>query len=88
MENIWKIYGKTWSYSSAEKDRMDGADIEYTVGDLTATSSLHDQSGPGESRSTGRRKGDENMPVTTEEMPDHYIYVTYPPELKQRLLDR
>lgn len=79
-------------HSSADEERLDGSgNLDYTDGDLTATTSLHDQSGPSESRSSGRRKGDpgdENLPVSNEEMPDHYIYVTYPPELKQRLLDR
>lgn len=79
------------SFSSAEEDRLDGTgNLDYTDGDLTATSSLHDQSGHGDSRTSGRRKGepgDDNLP-SNEEMPDHYIYVTYPPELKQRLLDR
>ncbi|XP_017766611.1 PREDICTED: uncharacterized protein LOC108555471 isoform X2 [Eufriesea mexicana] len=87
FSSIYACYYIIWVlFNSAEKDRMDGAGLEYTDADLTTTS-LHDQSGPGEGRSTGRRKGDENMPVPNEDMPDHYIYVTYPPELKQRLLD-
>ncbi|XP_076765263.1 uncharacterized protein LOC143432473 isoform X4 [Xylocopa sonorina] len=76
---------------SAAEDRLDETgSLDYTDGDIAATSSSHDQSGPGEGRSSGRRKGepgDDNAPGTNEEMPDHYIYVTYPPELKQRLLD-
>lgn len=52
---------------------------------------MHDQSGHGEGRSVDRRKmegGDDNLSSTNEEMPDHYIYVAYPPELKRRLLER
>lgn len=30
----------------------------------------------------------EPPPITSEDMPDHYIYVAYPPDLKRRLLDR
>ncbi|XP_071867619.1 uncharacterized protein isoform X3 [Bombus fervidus] len=89
--SIYACYYIIWVlFNSAEEDRLDGTgSLDYTDGDLTATSSLHDQSGPGDSRTSGRRKGepgDDNLP-SNEEMPDHYIYVTYPPELKQRLLD-
>ena len=53
-------------FNSAEEDRLDGTgSLDYTDGDLTATSSLHDQSGPGDSRTSGRRKGepgDDNLP--------------------------
>ncbi|XP_017890367.1 uncharacterized protein LOC108631142 isoform X2 [Ceratina calcarata] len=92
FSSIYACYYIIWVlFNSAEEDRLDGSgSLDYTDGDLTATSSLHDQSGPGEGRSTGRRKGeprDDNMPLSNEEMPDHYIYVTYPAELKQRLLD-
>ena len=31
---------------------------------------------------------DESLAAAGEEMPDHYIYVAYPPELKRRLLER
>lgn len=71
---------------------MDGAgSLDYTENKLAATSSLHEPSGPGEGRSAERRKcepGDEKLPASNEVMPDHYIYVSYPPELQQRLLER
>lgn len=93
FSSIYACYYIIWVlFNSAEEDRLgDGSgSLDYTDGDITATSSSHEQTGSGESRSGGRRKGepgDENMPISNEEMPDHYIYVTYPPELKQRLLD-
>lgn len=52
------------------------------------TSPLHAQGSYGEG-GLEKRKGvhsDENL--SSENMPDHYIYVSYPPELKRRLLDR
>ncbi|XP_076765260.1 uncharacterized protein LOC143432473 isoform X3 [Xylocopa sonorina] len=93
FSSIYVCYYIIWVlFNSAAEDRLDETgSLDYTDGDIAATSSSHDQSGPGEGRSSGRRKGepgDDNAPGTNEEMPDHYIYVTYPPELKQRLLDR
>ncbi|CAL7950502.1 unnamed protein product [Xylocopa violacea] len=92
FSSIYVCYYIIWVlFNSAAEDRLDEAgSLDYTDGDIAGTSSSHDQSGPGEGRSSGRRKGeqgDDNTPGTNEEMPDHYIYVTYPPELKQRLLD-
>ncbi|XP_076765258.1 uncharacterized protein LOC143432473 isoform X2 [Xylocopa sonorina] len=92
FSSIYVCYYIIWVlFNSAAEDRLDETgSLDYTDGDIAATSSSHDQSGPGEGRSSGRRKGepgDDNAPGTNEEMPDHYIYVTYPPELKQRLLD-
>lgn len=65
--------------------------MNYTDGDPTASSPLHGPSGPGEGRSSDRRKcdpNDENLPISGEDLPEHYICVSYPPELKQRLLER
>lgn len=41
-------------------------------------------------KDTGRSKLDVGQEVASvnPEMPDHYIYVAYPPELKRRLLER
>lgn len=78
--------------SSADEDRLDGpGSLDYRDGDLASSSQLRDPSGPGEGRAVDRRKcdpGDENLPVSNEDMPDHYMYVVYPPELKRRLLER
>ncbi|XP_043288780.1 uncharacterized protein [Venturia canescens] len=52
--------------------------------------SLHDPGGMPRHEEHRRRIeiGDERLQVAaTGDMPDHYIYVTYPPELKRRLLE-
>ncbi|XP_076167602.1 uncharacterized protein LOC143146816 isoform X3 [Ptiloglossa arizonensis] len=90
--SVYACYYVIWIlFNSADEDRLDGTgSMDYNHGELTATSPLHDPNGPGEGRSGERRKcepGDENMPATNEDMPDHYIYVAYPPELKRRLLE-
>lgn len=58
--------------------------------DRSSTSPLHDPSIHNEGRLERRKgdHGDENLPLSSEDMPDHYIYVSYPPELKRRLLER
>lgn len=78
--------------STADEERLDHTGtLGYNDGSFTGASSFHDQSGRGEGRLVDRRKmegGDDNLASTNEEMPDHYIYVAYPPELKRRLLER
>lgn len=91
--SIYVCYYVVWVlFNSADEERLDGAgNVDYNDGELASSSSpSHDPSGSGDGRSTERRKGepgDENLPVTNEDMPDHYIYVAYPPELKRRLLE-
>lgn len=78
--------------STADEDRLDGTgSIDYNGStDRSSTSPLHDSSIQGEGRLERRKgdHGDENLPLSSEDMPDHYIYVSYPPELKRRLLER
>lgn len=55
------------------------------------TTSHYNEAGiHGSGRLDDRRKEilDESLAITGEEMPDHYIYVAYPPDLKRRLLER
>jgi len=58
--------------------------------DRSSTSPLHDPNIHSEGRLERRKgdHGDESLPLSSEDMPDHYIYVSYPPELKRRLLER
>lgn len=78
--------------STADEDRLDGTgSVDYNGStDRSSTSPLHDPSTHGEGRLERRKgeHGDENLPLSSEDMPDHYIYVSYPPELKRRLLER
>ncbi|XP_043673132.1 uncharacterized protein LOC122631473 [Vespula pensylvanica] len=88
--SIYACYYVIWVlFNTADEERLDHTGtLGYNDGSLT--SSLHDQSGHGEGRSVDRRKmegGDDNLSSTNEDMPDHYIYVAYPPELKRRLLE-
>ncbi|XP_014611291.1 PREDICTED: uncharacterized protein LOC106790709 [Polistes canadensis] len=88
--SIYACYYVIWVlFNTGDEDRFDNSG-SYNDGSLTGTSSLHDQGGHGEGRSIDRRKmdgEDDNLASTNEEMPDHYIYVAYPPELKRRLLE-
>ncbi|XP_015114611.1 uncharacterized protein LOC107039492 isoform X1 [Diachasma alloeum] len=72
--------------SSGEDDCMDMAD-DRSDDRPSTTSSLHDPGGS--NRHDDRRKYEdgEDRLIPTGEMPDHYIYVAYPPELKRRLLE-
>ncbi|KAL2714900.1 uncharacterized protein V1478_014598 [Vespula squamosa] len=90
--SIYACYYVIWVlFNTADEERLDHTGtLGYNDGSLTGASGLHDQSGHGEGRSADRRKmegGDDNLSSTNEEMPDHYIYVAYPPELKRRLLE-
>ena len=90
--SVYACYYVIWIlFNSADEDRLDGpGSLDYRDGDLAASSQSRDPSGPGEGRAVDRRKcdpGDENLPVSNEDMPDHYMYVVYPPELKRRLLE-
>ncbi|KAG7188843.1 hypothetical protein KM043_008449 [Ampulex compressa] len=89
--SIYACYYIIWVlFNCADEDRLDGSGNSEYDRNLTATSPSHDPNGPGEGRSSERRKGEageENHPVSSEDMPDHYIYVAYPPELKRRLLE-
>ncbi|KAI4498254.1 hypothetical protein M0802_006740 [Mischocyttarus mexicanus] len=89
--SIYACYYVIWVlFNTGDEERLDNLG-NYNDRSLTGTSSLHDQSGHGEGRLMDRRKidgEDDNLASTNEEMPDHYIYVAYPPELKRRLLER
>ncbi|KAK2582204.1 hypothetical protein KPH14_004557 [Odynerus spinipes] len=90
--SIYACYYVIWVlFNTGDEDRLDhSGNLNYNDGGLMGTSLLHDQSGPGEGRSGDRRKlegEDDNLAPTNEDMPDHYIYVAYPPELKRRLLE-
>lgn len=58
--------------------------------DRGSGSLLHDPGGDPRLEDHRRRIeiGEDRLVAATGEMPDHYIYVAYPPELKRRLLER
>lgn len=76
-------------YSSGDDDCIDAIEENPDCRERhnRPSSSLHDPGG--DARHDMRRKyEDEDRLIATGEMPDHYIYVTYPPELKRRLIER
>lgn len=75
--------------SSGDDDCMDGSEDnpEFHDGPDRPSSSLHDPGGDGQSGER-RKYEDEDRLIAAGAMPDHYIYVAYPPELKRRLLER
>ncbi|XP_025986666.1 uncharacterized protein LOC105194659 isoform X2 [Solenopsis invicta] len=90
FSSIYACYYVIWvCFNTADDDRLDGSgNMDYNGSmDRSSISPLHDpniQEGRLE-----RRKGDhgDDLPQSSEDMPDHYIYVSYPPELKRRLLE-
>lgn len=87
------IANKFWSFSSAEDSRIDreGGILQYNHSTDLTTSHYHESNIHGSGRLDDRRKAeimDESLAAAGEDMPDHYIYVAYPPELKRRLLER
>ncbi|XP_014486266.1 PREDICTED: uncharacterized protein LOC106750434 isoform X3 [Dinoponera quadriceps] len=93
FSSIYACYYVIWvCFKTADEDRPDGTgSVDYNGStDRSSTSPLHDPSLHGEGRLERRKgeHGDENLPLSSEDMPDHYIYVSYPPELKRRILER
>ncbi|XP_014486267.1 PREDICTED: uncharacterized protein LOC106750434 isoform X4 [Dinoponera quadriceps] len=92
FSSIYACYYVIWvCFKTADEDRPDGTgSVDYNGStDRSSTSPLHDPSLHGEGRLERRKgeHGDENLPLSSEDMPDHYIYVSYPPELKRRILE-
>ncbi|KAF7996561.1 hypothetical protein HCN44_002207 [Aphidius gifuensis] len=80
--------------SSGDDDCIDAIEDNQDYRDrhnlpvLSSSSSINEHQN--DVRHDNRRKHDdqeENRLVPTGDMPDHYIYVTYPPELKRRLIE-
>ncbi|XP_011337231.1 uncharacterized protein LOC105279268 isoform X2 [Ooceraea biroi] len=91
FSSIYVCYYIIWVCFNTDEDRLDGTgSMDYNGStDRSSTSPLHDPSireGRLERRKGGDH-GDENLPLSSEDMPDHYIYVSYPPDLKRRLLE-
>nr|ADI47122.1 tailless [Polyrhachis vicina] len=89
--SIWSNGSVCFNTADSE-DKLDGTgSMDYNDGgQLALTSPLHDPTIHEGRFGLERRKGDhgeENLPLSSEDMPDHYIYVSYPPELKRRLLE-
>ncbi|XP_044583072.1 uncharacterized protein LOC123264073 [Cotesia glomerata] len=74
--------------SSGDDDCMDGSEDnpDFHDGPDRPSSSLHDPGGDGQ-LDERRKYEDEDRLIAAGAMPDHYIYVAYPPELKRRLLE-
>ncbi|XP_066582554.1 uncharacterized protein [Prorops nasuta] len=94
--SVYACYYVIWVlFNSPDEDRYDGSTrsgkLDRTGRDVGASSPLHDSGAMrAEGRLDERRKGEygEELANTSgEDMPDHYIYVAYPPDLKRRLLE-
>ena len=88
-----RVCSLCWCFSSGDESGIDSNEEnpDYNDGSERQSGSLiHDPGGDGR-RDDHRRRieiGEDRLVAATGEMPDHYIYVAYPPELKRRLLER
>ncbi|XP_043466960.1 uncharacterized protein LOC122501505 [Leptopilina heterotoma] len=90
--SVFGCYYIVWIvFNSAEDSMIDNEsrNTKYNHSTDFTTSHYNEPGIHGSGRLDDRRKEilDESLAISGEEMPDHYIYVAYPPDLKRRLLE-